>query len=62
MALTVARKSGIETKPRLIDAQNRIALPSEVLQHLGVKAGDYVSLELVGGEVKVRRVRWEVEK
>jgi bifunctional DNA-binding transcriptional regulator/antitoxin component of YhaV-PrlF toxin-antitoxin module len=45
-------------KPRLIDRQNRVALPPEALSALGVKAGDYVTFEIEGKAVKILKVVW----
>lgn len=56
-----ARESG-EPKPRLIDRQNRVALPPEVLRALQVKAGDYVSFDIDGAVVRIHKVKWVVEK
>lgn len=47
-----------ESKPRLIDQQNRVAIPPEVLEALGADAGDYVVFEVEGGEVRLVKVRW----
>lgn len=48
------------SKPRLIDRQNRVALPPEVMEKLGVAAGDYVAFHIDAGEVRVRRVKWSL--
>jgi bifunctional DNA-binding transcriptional regulator/antitoxin component of YhaV-PrlF toxin-antitoxin module len=45
-----------ELKLRLIDQQNRVALPGNVLDALGAKAGDYVSFEISGRDVRVIKV------
>jgi hypothetical protein len=45
-----------ELKLRLIDQQNRVALPPEALAALNAKSGDYVSFEINGREVKIIRV------
>lgn len=50
------------SKPRLIDGQNRVALPPEVLSALGVKSGDYVAFEVKGADVSVHRVKWALDK
>lgn len=51
-----------DAKPRLIDHQNRVALPGEVMRALGVRSGDYVAFEIKDGEVRLRKVRWVVER
>lgn len=47
-----------DVKPRLIDQQNRVALPTEVLNALGAKSGDYVAFEIDGKSAKLIRVVW----
>jgi bifunctional DNA-binding transcriptional regulator/antitoxin component of YhaV-PrlF toxin-antitoxin module len=42
--------------PRLIDPRNRVALTRQVRQALGVEMGDYVTFEVVEGEVFLRRL------
>lgn len=49
-------------RPRVIDPQNRVVLPPEVMKSLGVRVGDHVSFEVDGFEVRLRRVRWVVER
>lgn len=51
-----------DPRPRQIDAQNRVVLPSEVMRALGVANGDYVTFEIAGGEVRLHKVRWIVDK
>jgi bifunctional DNA-binding transcriptional regulator/antitoxin component of YhaV-PrlF toxin-antitoxin module len=60
----MARKSSEPPgpKPRLIDRQNRVALPAEAMQALGVKAGDHVAFEVHGSEVRIHRVKWTLDK
>lgn len=55
-------KPPLEARPRVIDHQNRVALPPEVLRALGVGKGDYVAFEVAGEEVRLRRVRWILER
>jgi bifunctional DNA-binding transcriptional regulator/antitoxin component of YhaV-PrlF toxin-antitoxin module len=50
------------TKPRLIDSQNRVTLPGEVLEALGVGIGDYVAFDIKNGIVSLHRVRWALDK
>lgn len=47
-----------EPKPRSIDPQNRVVLPPEVMRALNVDAGDYVTFEVSGHEVRLIKVRW----
>lgn len=47
-----------DSKPRLIDQQNRVALPPEVLHALGAEAGDYVLFEVDGRTVRLVKVAW----
>lgn len=49
-------------KPRLIDGQNRVALPAEVMAALNVKSGDYIAFEVAGSEIKLHRVRWALDR
>ena len=49
-------------QPRIIDARNRVALSPEAMKALDVETGDYVVVEVDGGEVKVRRVDWQVKR
>ncbi len=49
------------TKPRLIDGQNRVALPREVLDALGVERGDHVAFEVSGNRVRLLRATWRTE-
>lgn len=58
----VSRRASPDPKPRLIDAQNGVALPSDVLDALGVESGDHVAFELESGRVTLHKVRWTVEK
>jgi bifunctional DNA-binding transcriptional regulator/antitoxin component of YhaV-PrlF toxin-antitoxin module len=52
----VAKSS--EPKPRSIDPQNRIVLPPEALRALGAGAGDFVTFEIEGSNVRLRKIRW----
>lgn len=49
-------------KPRLIDRQNRVALPAEVMKALGVKSGDYLAFDVDGAHVTVHKVKWSIER
>lgn len=49
-------------KPRIIDRQNRVALPADVMAVLGVKSGDYIAFDVDGNEVRLHRVRWALDK
>lgn len=51
-----------DDRPRVIDHQKRVVLPNKVLRTLGVDPGDFVAFEIQDGEVKLRRVRWLVER
>lgn len=48
-------------KPRLVDQQNRVALPQEVLDHLQVGAGDFVIFTIDGKNVCVHKAKWVVD-
>ena len=50
-----------ESKPRVIDRQKRVALPSQVLDALGVESGDYLTFTVNGANVSLHRVRWSKE-
>jgi bifunctional DNA-binding transcriptional regulator/antitoxin component of YhaV-PrlF toxin-antitoxin module len=49
-------------KPRIIDTQNRVLLPPEVLEALGAGPGDYVSFQVDGPRASIYKVRWLPEK
>lgn len=48
-------------KPRPIDNKYRVVLPPRVRSALGVQVGDFVSFEVEGKEVRLRRVRLLLE-
>lgn len=50
-----------DVTPRRIDQQNRVALPPEILEVLDAEAGDYVTFEVEGGDVRVVKVKWVAE-
>lgn len=56
------RRATQEPKPRLIDRQNRVALPPEVLKALGVQSGDHVAFDIEGERVTIHKVRWVIDK
>jgi bifunctional DNA-binding transcriptional regulator/antitoxin component of YhaV-PrlF toxin-antitoxin module len=58
----VAKPPTPDPRPRVIDHQNRVALPPEVLRALGVTTGDYVAFEVSGDDVRLQRVRWVVDR
>lgn len=58
----IVGKTPSDSRPRQIDAQNRVVLPSEVMRALGVANGDYVTFEIAGGDVRLHKVRWIVDK
>ena len=43
-------------RPRKIDRLNRVVLPGEVLQGLGLRKGDYVRVRLDGKNVRISKV------
>lgn len=51
-----------QSKPRSLDAQNRVVLPPEVLRAIGVTGGDYVTFEVDGSDVRLLKVRWVPER
>ena len=59
---TVPKRDTAEPKPRLIDRQNRVALPTEVMKALEVKAGDYVAFHVEDAIVRLHKVRWSIER
>lgn len=52
----------VDPKPRSIDPQNRVVLPPEVMRALSVTNGDYVTFEINGGDVRIQKVRWVVDR
>jgi hypothetical protein len=48
--------------PRLIDPRNRVALTRHVCEALGVAVGDYVTFEVVGEDVFLRRLDLRVAR
>lgn len=58
----IVGKTPSDPRPRQIDAQNRVVLPSEVMKALGVNTGDYVMFEIAGAEVRLHKVRWVLDK
>ena len=62
MGIPFVMARGEEPKPRLIDRQNRVALPPDVLKALDVKAGDHVAFEVNGKVVNIHKVKWTIEK
>jgi hypothetical protein len=58
----VARRTPQEPKPRLIDRQNRVALPPDVLKALSVSSGDHVAFDIEGDRVAIHKVRWVIDK
>ncbi|MBI4393900.1 MAG: hypothetical protein HY556_08920 [Euryarchaeota archaeon] len=58
----MSRKTATQPKPRLIDRQNRVALPSEIMSLLDAAVGDYVYFEVYQGNVTLRKVRWVPER
>lgn len=57
MSPTMPKKTA-EPRPRLIDRQNRVALPPEIMDALSVETGDYVAFEVEDGKVRLYKVRW----
>jgi len=51
-----------ESKPRLVDQQNRVSLPPEVLEALQVKAGELVAFSVDGKNVRLHKVLWRVDR
>ena len=47
-----------DRRPRVLDAQKRIVLPPDVLEALGLRVGDFVTFDVDGSDVRLRRVRW----
>lgn len=45
--------------PRLIDQQNRVALPKEVLEALQVSKGEHVTFQIENGKVTLHKVAWK---
>lgn len=60
--LGVPRRVPQEPKPRLIDRQNRVALPQDVLKALDVQSGDHVAFDVDGDRVSIHKVRWVIDK
>lgn len=44
--------------PRKVDGQNRISLPPEVREFLGITEGDYVRYVIEGKQVILKKTRW----
>ena len=49
------------TKPYQLDAKSRVALSPEVRAALGVGPGDFVTYEVDGRTVRIRKVKISVE-
>lgn len=47
--------------PRLVDQHNRVVLPKSVTDALHLKHGDHVAFVVVGGEVRLRKVKLALE-
>lgn len=59
----MARRGDADSKkPRLIDRQNRVALPPDVLAALKLEAGDYVVFEIEDGKARLHKVKWTPER
>lgn len=50
--------ASLDRRPRVLDPQNRVVLPPDVVKALGLRVGDFVTFDVEGGEVRIRRVRW----
>lgn len=54
----MAKGQKSQRKPRIVDGQNRVALPSEVRKALQIGPGDYIMFNIEGKKVVIRKTKW----
>lgn len=59
MAARKQTRTPTANKPRPVDALNRVVLPAEVREALGLTPGAYVIFKIDGKVVRIQAVTWE---
>lgn len=58
----MARRPAAQPLPRVIDTQQRVRIPNDVMDALGLEVGDHIGFEVAGDEARIFRVKWVREK
>lgn len=59
MAARKPTRKPTANKPRPIDALNRVVIPAEIREALGLESGDYVVFAVEGKSARLTPVAWK---